>query len=188
MNRRTWRIRTARTLAGVAALLLAAASHSGGSASARGLQGFVSGGGNYSIPSAGLDAQFGVVAVAVGDRATGLFRHRGLLQGLEIDFSGRVTCLSVDPINNRAWIGGVITKNRSTHQSFVTPRHQVGRDIWFRVVDYGSFHSTVPDRTTFVGFEGDAGFPTSQAYCDGMPWPDNDERTWEVVGFVKVED
>jgi len=38
-----------------------------------------------------------------------------------------------------------------------------------------------------VGFEGDAGFPTSPSYCEGMPWPDNDERTWEVEGFVRVE-
>jgi hypothetical protein len=174
-------------LAAVAALSLAAASHSGSSASARGLRGFVTGGGNYSIPTAGLDAQFGVVAVAIGNHATGLFRHRGVLQGLEIDFTGRVTCLSVDPINNRAWIGGVITKNRSTHASFTTTRHQVGHDIWFRVVDYGSIHSAVSDRTTFVGFEGDAGFPTSPSYCEGMPWPDNDERTWEVDGFLKVE-
>ena len=97
------------------------------------------------------------------------------------------TASDLDRPRRRAWIGGVITKNRSTHPSFMTTRHQVGHDIWFRVVDYGSIHSTVSDRTTFVGFEGDAGFPTSQSYCDGMPWPDNDERTWEVDGFVKVE-
>ncbi|NIU75387.1 MAG: hypothetical protein GWN71_17950, partial [Gammaproteobacteria bacterium] len=40
--------------------------------------------------------------------------------------------------------------------------HQPGRDIWFRVVDYGEGeNATQPDRSTFVGFEGDAGIITS---------------------------
>ena len=36
-----------------------------------------------------------------------------------------------------------------------------------------------------MGFESPT-IPTSQFYCDTMPWPLNDERTWEVTGVVKV--
>jgi len=44
------------------------------------------------------------------------------------------------------------------------------------------------DRSTFVGFEGAAGFITSEAYCAGQPWPDANARTWPVVsGAITVD-
>src|SRR3546814_12971118 len=46
-----------------------------------------------------------------------------------------------------------------------------GDDIWFRVLDMGSGPGVV-DRSTFVGFEGAAGFRTSRDYCAGRPWPE----------------
>jgi hypothetical protein len=174
------RILTAATLASLLALTPTGTRTTG-------LAAVVSGIGEYSVPAPNdIQAQLGFLAVSTGDGdALGWFRHHGTVQGLPFDFTGRVTCLSVDSVNNRAWIGGVVTKNRSTHPLLTTPIHQVGRDIWFRVVDYGTFHAGVPDRTTFVGFESPA-IPTSQFYCDTMPWPPNDERTWEVTGVVRV--
>jgi hypothetical protein len=176
------RILVAATLASLAAI-----AGPGTPTTASGVAAFVTGGGEYAIPApTNLEAQFGFLALTSADgEAFGTFRHRGVFQGQTFDFTGRVTCLSTDPVNNRAWIGGVITKNRSTHPALTTPIHQVGRDIWFRVVDYGSIHSAVPDRTTFVGFESPT-IPSSAFYCETMPWPPNDERTWEVAGFVKV--
>jgi hypothetical protein len=176
------RILTAATLAS-----LLAVTGAGTRTTASGLAAVVSGIGEYSVPAPNnIEAQLGFLAVSTGDgEAFGWFRHRGTVQGLTFDFTGRVTCLSTDPVNRRAWIGGVVTKNRSTHPALTTPIHQVGRDIWFRVVDYGSIHSDVPDRTTFVGFESPT-IPTSQFYCDTMPWPPNDERTWEVAGIVRI--
>ncbi len=177
-----------RILAAVTLASLAALVGPGTRTTASGVAAFVTGGGEYVVPPPNdIQAQFGFLALASADGdAVGVFRHRGTIQGLTFDFTGRVTCLSVDPVNNRAWIGGVITRNRSTHPLLTTPVHQVGRDIWFRVVDYGSVHSSVADRTTFVGFENNPDIPSSQFYCDTMPWPADDARTWEVAGFVKV--
>jgi hypothetical protein len=88
----------------------------------------------------------------------------------------------MDPINRRAWIGGVITENLSEHPSFQTARHQPGHDIWFRVLDTGEGADAPPDRTTFTGFEGDLEIPTSAAYCAMQPWAEGDARTWPVTG------
>lgn len=96
--------------------------------------------------------------------------------GLIVAFDGKVTCVSFDAVNHRAWIGGTVKDNRSTDPAFLTEIHKNGRDIWFRVLD-------VPggDRSTFVGFEGAAGFITSEDYCAGQPWPADNARTWPVV-------
>jgi hypothetical protein len=156
-------------------------------ASGSGLDTFVTGLGEYSVPAPNsIEAQFGFLAISTPHNgAFGWFRHHGTVQGQVFDFTGRVTCLSTDPVNNRAWIGGVVTRNDSVHPLLTTPIHQVGRDIWFRVVDYGPPSSGVQDRTTFVGFES-AAIPTSEFYCATMPWPPNDERTWAVTGIVKL--
>jgi hypothetical protein len=58
--------------------------------------------------------------------------------------------------------------------------HQPGRDVWFRVVDNGEGGDQV-DRTTVFGFEGAAGFITSEAYCLGQPWAAGDANTWPVA-------
>jgi hypothetical protein len=112
-----------------------------------------------------------------------------VFQGFAIEFQGDVTCVTVDPANHRAWIGGVITANRSAHPSYTTPRTQVGHDIWFRVVDYGEGVAAMPDRASFVGFEGDLEIPTSAAYCALQPWSPDDARTWAVTdGNIQVHD
>jgi hypothetical protein len=112
-----------------------------------------------------------------------------VFQGFAIDFEGDVTCVTFDPANHRAWIGGVITANRSTHPSYTTARTQVGHDIWFRVVDYGEGSGAPADRASFVGFEGDLEIPTSAAYCALQPWSPDDARTWAVTeGNIQVHD
>ena len=112
-----------------------------------------------------------------------------VFQGSVIEFDGDVTCVTVDPVNHRAWIGGVITANRSTHPSYTTARTQVGHDIWFRVVDYGEGSAAQADRSTFVGFEGDLDIPDSAAYCALQPWSAADARTWAVTeGNLQVHD
>ena len=112
-----------------------------------------------------------------------------IFQGFAIEFEGRVTCVTQDSVNHRAWIGGMITSNTSAHPSYTTPRTQVGRDIWFRVVDYGEGHGAPADRSTFVGFAGDAEIFTSADYCAIQPWPAADARTWAVTdGNIQVHD
>lgn len=129
-----------------------------------------------------LDTQFAFVAIQIGSHAFGQFRHRTEDETGIIDFTGDVTCMAVDPVNHRAWIGGVITANRSTSPNFTTlPIHEVGHDIWFRVLDNGGTGD--PDRSTFVGFES-AAIPTSAAYCEMRIWPDVpvvNARTWPVI-------
>jgi hypothetical protein len=103
--------------------------------------------------------------------------------GLIVDFEAKVTCLGLDPVNHRAWVGGKVKENRSTDPTLLTAIHEKGDDIWFRVLDDPS-----GDRSSFVGFEGAAGFATSAAYCAGKPWPDGNARTWPVVaGDIAVQ-
>jgi hypothetical protein len=113
--------------------------------------------------------------------AKGSLHYVLTFQGQHVEFEGVVTCVTFDAANNRAWVGGVITANRSVHPSYTTPRTQVGQDIWFRVVDYGEGSADPDDRTTFVGFAGDREIPTSAEYCRLQPWVAGDASTWPVT-------
>jgi hypothetical protein len=147
-----------------------------------------SGGGHYNfVPIGGL-AQFAFTAEAHDDgSASGEFHHTAMLNGQSIDFHAQVTCLSVDTADGRAWIGGVITQNRSESPDFQQAIHQPGQDIWFRVLDSGEGHNAAADRTTFVGFRGSGGIDTSAQYCAARIWPAGNARTWEVTGNVQVK-
>ena len=119
--------------------------------------------------------------------ATGRFSQRYESSGVTVEFTGTVTCVSFDPVNNRAWIGGVVTSNTSTNPAVQTPIHEVGDDVWFRVVDNGE-GSAPDDRTTVLGFEGAAGVITSAEYCERQLWAAGDANTWAVVrGNIQVE-
>lgn len=145
------------------------------------------GGGHYLI-SGVLAVQFGFVAVQHADgRVSGVFHHT-TDDGLgSVDFDAKVTCLAVDDEFGRAWLGGVIVANRSTSPDFQAEIHQPGHDIWFRVLDGGTGQNNQESRTTFVGFEGSAGIPTSAVYCATRPWPADNARTWPVIkGTVTV--
>lgn len=112
-----------------------------------------------------------------------------VLEGGTLDFRGRVTCVSADIENGRAWIGGVVTQNRSTQPFYRDDETtQVGKDVWFRVLDVGE-GSEATDRTTTVGFEGGGGIITSQEYCDAQIWPDENARTHPMTsGNIQVHD
>ena len=136
----------------------------------------------FGIPGLS-DAQFSFSAVQHADgTASGVFHQVRSNAGPTIDFSGEVTCLSVDPVNHRAWIGGVIRQNNSTSPAFqVDTLHAPGLDVWFRVVDYGEGDGAVSDRSTTYGFKHSAGIITSAEYCATRPWPAADARTFPVV-------
>jgi hypothetical protein len=145
------------------------------------------GGGHYTVVSASGDLaemQFGYSAIVhKNGRATGQFHHAGSFQGFTIEFHADVTCVAIDAALNRAWIGGVITVNRSTHPTYRDATiTQPGHDIWFRVLDAGNGGSGDPDRTTFVGFEGV--IPSSEAYCRDRPW--RSDNIWAVTGNVTI--
>lgn len=160
-----------------------------GTAFGGGVMASAAGGGSYALLG-DLPASFSFNAISQANgSATGRFSHSVEFQGQLIEFDGRVTCVTIDAENHRVWIGGVVTANNSEHPAFLEDRHQVGKDIWFRVVDYGEGANALPDRSTFVGFEGGGGFDTSQAYCDAQPWPEGDARTWPLsFGNLKVHD
>lgn len=144
------------------------------------------GGGHYLIGGS-LDVSFSFSAKQKADgSANGQFRQSVVLSDQLIEFHGSVTCVTVDSVNHRAWIGGVVTKNNSEHPSFTTDIHQPGRDVWFRVLDSGEGKGD-PDRSTFLGFEGGGGIITSQEYCDIAIWPDDNARTSPVTqGNIQV--
>ena len=154
----------------------------------RGIIAAASGDGHAELPP-GL----GLVAFSFGanqhfaNGGLGTFRQSRTRNGLIIEFAGRVTCVTVDAANNRAWVGGVVTENNSTDPNFRQAIHEVGRDVWFRVVDNGEGANAVADRTTVLGFTGAAGFTTSAQYCAGKPWAAGDVNTFPVVdGNIQV--
>lgn len=153
----------------------------------RGVVASTTGGGHYLI-SGSLDVSFSFSAKQKSDgSANGHFRQSVVLSDQLIEFHGRVTCVAVDSVNQRAWVGGVVTANNSEHPSFTTEIHQPGKDVWFRVLDSGEGNGAEPDRSTFLGFEGGGGIITSQEYCDAMIWPDDNERTSPVTqGNIQV--
>ncbi len=147
----------------------------------------------HGVFDAGVDVRFDFWVVQTGPdyAARGHMRFSTKLGDLKIEFLGSANCLAVDPVNNRAWIGGVVTRNNSEHPAFTTEIHQKGKDIWFRTVDYGD-GETQPDRTTFAGFEGAAGIITSAEYCEKQIWPgppddQPDARTGPVIkGGIEI--
>ena len=158
--------------------------------SANGEHGIVlsaTGGGWYRLQDA-FDVSLTFNALQHADGTVkGRFHESFAAEGETIDFRGDVICMAVDPVNHRAWIGAVITENRSTHPEFNESYHQPGEDVWFRVVDYGEGADAPPDRTTFMGFENTPGIPTSEIYCQLQIWPDDDARTWPVTaGNIQV--
>ncbi len=144
------------------------------------------GGGHYLL-SGVLDIKFAFGAVAHADgSAAGQFRQSVILNGLLIEFHGKVTCVTFDAVNGRAWIGGVITANMSEDPAWQGGIFAVGKDVWFRVLDGGEGANAV-DRSTFLGFEGGGGIITSAEYCAAQIWPAGDARTHPVTsGNIQV--
>ena len=140
----------------------------------RGVDISVSGGGFIDLSTAGVgDAHFSFNAKVKGDGSVhGRFHQRRERNGLVIDFTGTVTCVTVDPVLMRARIGGVITENNSTDPAFLTENHEVGDDVWFRVVDGGEGHNAT-DGSTVFGFKPTL-VNTSAEYCalpfTGLPY------------------
>ena len=134
-----------------------------------------SGGGvvDLSAVAGASNAHFAFTAIQKGDgTAHGRFHQRRERNGLTVDFSGYVTCLTVEPVLHRARIGGVITENNSTDPAFRTENHEIGDDVWFRVADGGEGGEVVDGSTTY-GFKPTL-VNTSAEYCalpfDILPW------------------
>ena len=141
---------------------------------AAGVQITVTGGGMVDLTSINAGyAQFSVSAVLDANGvATGKFHQRREIGGFVMDFSGDVTCLTIDAATGRARIGGVVTQNNSTHPGLHTENHEIGDDVWFRVVDGGEGNGAVDASTTY-GFKPTL-VNTSAEYCalpfEGLPW------------------
>ncbi len=130
-----------------------------------------SGGGQYLISIAGLgdlpgQFSFNAIQTDADGSAKGNLRYTLDFLGQHVEFRGEVTCVTFDQTEGRAWIGGVISQNKSEHPFYRDGEiFQPGKDIWFRVLDEGE-GVVDPDRTTFVGFEGGAGIITSAQPLD----------------------
>ncbi|HUQ83282.1 MAG TPA: hypothetical protein VM076_19165 [Gemmatimonadaceae bacterium] len=125
-----------------------------------------SGGGivGFSAIAGATDGHFTFNASVTGDgRVHGHFHQRRSRGGLIVEFSGDVTCLTIDPVLKRARIGGVITENNSTDPAFLTTNHEVGDDVWFRVQEGGEGRDAVDASTTY-GFKPTL-VNTSAEYC-----------------------
>ncbi|MEP6695150.1 MAG: hypothetical protein ABJB39_10960 [Chloroflexota bacterium] len=139
-------------------------------------------GGGHFLFGGVLDVQFGFSAVSQPDgSAQGSFHQSYTQGGLTTSYWGTVTCLSVDTVNGRAWIGGVLTKVESDDP---TVTRQPGEDVWFRVLDNRQGQDAA-DRSTVFGFV--PLFESSAAYCAARPWPANNARTHPVsAGNISV--
>jgi hypothetical protein len=163
-----------RRLSALVTVLASIAILAGTVAASEGVDRAASGGGHFLF-SGFLDVQFGFSAVAMADgSAQGSFHQSYTLEGQTTSYWGTVTCLSVDTVNHRAWIGGVVTKVESDDPG----ARLVGEEVWFRVLDNGQGQDAA-DRSTVFGFT--PLFESSAAYCAGRPWPADDARTWPVV-------
>lgn len=148
------------------------------------------GGGQAVLPPGFSQLRFAFNAKLHADgSASGQFRQFYESSAGTVDFHGEVTCVTFDPVNRRAWVGGVVTQNKSTDPAARTAIHQVGKDAWFRVVDGGEGEGVPEDRTTVLGFEGAAGLATSAQYCEAQLWFLNNRNAWPVVaGNIQVRD
>ena len=139
-------------------------------AAAAGVSQSVTGGGQFVPPDFGT-VTFAFTAQRLPDgRVIGRFEQHQPAFG--VTYKGDVTCFAVDPVNRRAWIGGVLTQSDDPD-----PVALVGKDAWFRVL--GPDGGDVA-RSTFLGFEGGGGILTSVDYCARQIWPDGNARTWPV--------
>jgi hypothetical protein len=139
-------------------------------AAAGGVTQSVTGGGQFVHPDFGT-VTFSFTAERLPDgRVTGRFQQHQPAFG--VTYEGDVTCFAVDPVNHRAWIGGVLTQSNDPD-----PVALVGKDAWFRVLDADGANVA---RSTFLGFEGGGGITTSAEYCEAQIWPDGNARTWPV--------
>ena len=134
-----------------------------------------SGGGivDFSAVAGATNGWFTFIAHTKGDGTVqGQFHQYRTRNGLIVDFSGYVVCLTVDPVLHRARIGGRITENNSTDPAFLSENHQVGDDVWFRVEDGGEGDGAVDGSTTY-GFKPTL-VDTAEQYCalpfTGLPW------------------
>ena len=150
-----------------------------------------SGGGivGFSAIAGATDGHFTFNASVSGDgRVRGHFHQWRMRNGLVVEFSGDVTCLTIDAARGRARIGGVVTENKSTDPAFLTENHEVGDDVWFRVQDGGEGKDAADASTTY-GFKPTL-VNTSAEYCalpfDGLPaW--NPATTFPLVsGNIQV--
>jgi hypothetical protein len=117
------------------------------------------------------DGQFSFAAAQLSDGSvSGQFHLSRLRDGFVVDFHGEVTCMSVDPVLHRVWVGGVVTQNNSNDPNHTGTIHQPGKDVWFRVVDNGEGLAAAPDRSSVYGFEGAGGVITSAEYCAKQLW------------------
>ena len=135
-------------------------------------------GGGWFLFGGSIPMQFSFSGVRRTDgTATGTFHHFYTDGVSTYEMWGDVTCLAFDTANGRAWIGGVLTKVRTTDPEFP---YKAGDDAWFRVLD-----SPAGDRSTAMGFVGV--IPSSAEYCRLMIWPDGNARTHPVTsGAITV--
>ena len=138
-------------------------------------------------PAIGI-AEFSFSAVQHEDgTASGMFRMVRQRAGFNVDFTGTVTCLAVDPVTHRAWIGGVVVHNNSDDPNHTTAIHEPGQDVWFRVVDNGEGADTPADRSSVYGFKGAGGVQTSAEYCALRLWPAGEANAFELTqGNIQV--
>lgn len=140
----------------------------------------VTGGGQFEHPTLGtVTFSLSGVQDAAGT-ATGRFQQHWRFA--DVTFKGDVTCLAVDLVNHRVWVGGVLTHSNDPDPN---PDFQPGGDAWFRGLALPA-GSGEPDRLTFLGFRGSAGIETSEEYCQVRLWADNNARTWPVTGSLTI--
>jgi len=142
----------------------------------------VTGGGKFEHPTLGTFT-FSVSGVQDADGTAG-GRFQQHWRFADVTFKGDVTCLAVDPVNRRVWIGGVLTHSNDPDPN---PIFQPGGDAWFRGLDQEEGEGE-PDRLTLLGFKGSAGIETSEEYCEVRLWADNNDRTWPITGNLTIHD
>jgi hypothetical protein len=170
--------RVVLTLVGVAGLLAIPVSAAAGSG--RDLVASANGGIHWTIPLPNpFGGEVGNQPLAFNARkyadgsVEGQFEYHQLFQGETFRFNVDVTCMNVYG-GNRAKIGGVITSSSD-------PTLPPGMFAWFQVFDNGDGGNTQPDRSSLVGFGGEA---ANEAFCNSPALPRF--GPWDVQGNAQV--
>jgi hypothetical protein len=104
----------------------------------------------------------------------GQFEYHQVVEGEAFKFNVSVTCLNVYD-GHRAKLGGVIEVSND-------PTVPAGTFAWFQVFDNGEGANAPADRSSLIGFGGEA---ANEAFCNSPNLPRF--GPWDVQGNVQVE-
>lgn len=126
----------------------------------------VFGKGKY-VNTAGLEVAFSFDANLHEDgRGSGEFHHVSKSDAGTVDLRGPITCLAIDEQERRAWMGGSLSSNASTHPDYAEDRFGTDAPVRFRILE----SAEGPESPGLIS-DLDVGGAAAADFCAGKAWP-----------------